>query len=360
MLETVNSKQAIFTIVMFITGSAIIFGVGGGAEQDIWIVIILSMLLVIPVLIMYARILEFYPGENLFTISKIVFGTFFGKFIIMLYTWYAFHLGGLVLRNFSEYIQIVSFPETPQIFTLTLMTIVTIYFVKSGIEVIGRWTVLFFPILLLVSLLVIMLSIPIMNPIYIRPTFEYGIMPVISNTSTVFAFPFAETVLFIMVFDKINGKVGLRKVYLYSLLIAGSMILLSSVKNVLVLGSAASLYYFPAHTAARLIEVGTFLQRIEVLTAIICIACGLIKISICLLVATRGIAALFNINDNKIFVFPTGLLMMSFAVIIYNNTIEMFSWATEIYKYYALPFQLLIPLILWLVLEIKMRKQKIL
>jgi len=55
---------------------------------------------------------------------------------------------------------------------------------------------------------------------------------------------------------------------------------------------------------------------------------------------------------------PTGLLTASFSIIIYDNVMEMFEWANKIYRYYVVLFQVILPVIILIVAEIKTRIQK--
>ena len=49
--------------------------------------------------------------------------------------------------------------------------------------------------------------------------------------------------------------------------------------------------------------------------------------------------------------------MIYFSYIIYYNSMEMSYWAFKVYPYYALPFQVILPIIIWILAEIKVKKQ---
>jgi spore germination protein KB len=49
-------------------------------------------------------------------------------------------------------------------------------------------------------------------------------------------------------------------------------------------------------------------------------------------------------------------MMVYFAYIIYDSSMEMKYWAVKIYPYYAFPVQVIIPVTLWISAEVKMRK----
>jgi spore germination protein KB len=49
--------------------------------------------------------------------------------------------------------------------------------------------------------------------------------------------------------------------------------------------------------------------------------------------------------------------MVYFSYTVYDNIIEMQYWAFHVYPYYAFPFQVILPIILWILAEIKVRKE---
>lgn len=120
-------------------------------------------------------------------------------------------------------------------------------------------------------------------------------------------------------------------------------------QNVMVLGSETIFgVYFPSYTVASRINIGNFLQRLEI---------G-VKISICLLGASKGAAKLFGFDDYRLMATPVGFIMANLSYLIYDNIIEMLEWANEVWPYYAFPFQVLLPLAVLIATEIKLHMQK--
>lgn len=77
-----------------------------------------------------------------------------------------------------------------------------------------------------------------------------------------------------------------------------------------------------------------------------------VKVSLCLYVASRGLAKVFKLKSYRSVVLQTGLIMVYLAQFIYKNIMQMQYFAYHIYKIYALPFQVIIPVLLWIVAEI--------
>lgn len=354
--EIITQNQGIVLMVTFILGSTLVLGAGGEAKQDVWIALIIAMLMVIPFLFIYARLLSIFPGKGLYEILNHVFGKVFGKIVALPFIWYALHLGSLVIRNFTEYINIVSIPETPQYIIAIFLILLCIWAAKAGVEVIGRWTTIMLPLVIIAILIVTFLLAPLFEFKYLKPILYNGLKPVFDSAFSVVAFPFAETVIFTTVLNSLRSNSSPYKVYYWSLFIGGLTILLIAVRSLMTLGAEnVSIMYFASYESVRLINIGDFLQRIEVSVTVVFLLGGFVKASICLYAASIGIAKALNIGNYRQIVAPVGLLMMVLSIIIYRNAMEMFEWAEKVYKFYAIPFEIILPLIILIAAEIKVR-----
>jgi spore germination protein KB len=299
-------------------------------------------------------------GQGLVDILSIAFGKFFGKVFALLYIWYAFHLGALVIRNFGEFINTVTLPETPMIVPMLFLGAVCIFAARSGVESMGRTSAYMLPSVMFLLVIVNILAIPQLKFSNLKPVLAEGLAPVIQGGFSIFSFPFAETILFIGVLFTLKTKKSTRRVYSTGIFFAGAVILLLSIRNVAILGELREKLYFPSHVVVSRISVGAFLQRIEVSVAFTFAVCAFVKGSVCLFVASKGISKVFNLNDYRSVVIQTGLLMTLFAYTVYDNIMDMRYWAFKVYSYYAFPFQVIIPLIIWVVLEVKREKSQLL
>lgn len=356
--KAITYKQGISLIILFISGSAVIFTPGIAAKQDVWLSTVLAMLFVLPILLIYERLLYLFPDKDLFDILQITFGKGIGNIISILYVWFSFHLGYLVLRNFSDFISIIGLTETPETVSLLCIVALCIGAVKYGIEVMGRWGEIAVIFLVISTLILIMLVINNMDINNLKPILYNGMKPVLKGTFSIFSFPFAEVVIFTMVFTSFKEK-GAPKIYRKGLFLGGILILITSVTDILVLGaSMAEVYYFPAHAVARRINIGDFVQRIEIFVSLVFLIGGIIKISMCLLAASKGVAKLLNFKDYRFIVTPIGIMMVNLAILSYESVMEMSKWAVEVWPYYAFLFQVILPIIIFVGVEVKRKTVK--
>lgn len=205
--EIITDGQAFCIAAFFIMGSTLIIGTGRGAQNDMWISIIVGAVMALPVVLLYARLLSLFPGRDLFDIVHILFGKFVGKLIALLYVWYAFHLGALVIRNFGEFINTVAMPETPFLVPMLLITVLSIWTVKGGIEVMGRSAIFLLPIAMVVVIVTHILALHQYNISFLKPVLNKGWTPVLKGAFSAFSFPFSETVLFTGIFYSLRKKI---------------------------------------------------------------------------------------------------------------------------------------------------------
>lgn len=354
--EEITQKEAICLLINFIMGSTLIVGIGTNAKNDAWLASLFGILMAIPAIIIYSRILQLFPGANLYDIVNLLFGKYLGSVVTILYIWYSFHLGALVVRDFGEFLNTITMPETPMLVPMFSLIIICIFAVRLGIEVISRTSAYFFPIMLFIIIIVQLLSISKMDFEYIFPILYYGLSPIIKEGFSAFAFPFAETVIFLGVLGSLQPKKSPYKVYFTGVLVAGIILTFIVLRNIFVLGNQLSNFYFPSHVAISRIHIGDFLQRMEVTVAFIFVVGVFIKVSLCLLLTCKGIAKLFHLNDYRSITMQTGILMVYLAYILYDNIVDMHFWTFYVYKYYAFPFQVILPLIIFITAEFKKRK----
>lgn len=356
--EIISSKQAIAILVMFLFGSSVVLGISSELGQDTLIALFISVIFFIPFIIVYSRIIKIFPGKDIFTIFDELFGKIIGKVFTALIVWYGLHLGALVLRNFSEFIQIVSMNKTPELVLIIAMIIIVIYLTKSGIESLGKWSIVTFTITISVVIITLIFASSKAEFSNLLPFFTHTPKEILKSSYNILSFPFAETVLFTTLACSLKKKDSPYKIYLYSILIALIIFVVIMARNTVVAGiPTIKASYFPSYTSARLTGIGDFLTRIEGSITINFILAGITKITVCLLAASKGMAHLFKISNYRTLVTPTAFLMVTLCIIMYTNVTEMFAFI-PIYSIYAIPFQVIIPLIMWITAEIKIRKKR--
>ncbi|AIQ39125.1 endospore germination permease [Paenibacillus sp. FSL R7-0297] len=354
--EIIPAGQAISITVQFIMGSSLFMGVAGQSGSSSWIALIIAIILAVPLMLIYARLHVLFPGKNLFDMLIEVFGPIVGRLGSCLYIFYALHLGALVLRNFGEFSKTVALTSTPMIAPMLMIGLLCVWVVIAGIEVIGRSAKFLLLFSYMVIILIQFLSVPKFEFHHLLPLLDRGWRPVFGDAAGAFTFPFAEIVVFLGAFNVLPAKGSARRVLVSGTLIAGITIIIITFRNLLVLGpDIMSSLYFPSYVAISRINIGDFLTRIEGSGAIVFVTTMFIKVSLCLYVTCIGLARVFKLKSYRSVVLQMGLIMVYLSDFIYTDIMDMQYFAYHIYKIYALPFQVVIPVILWITAEILSR-----
>ncbi|MEL7624296.1 MAG: endospore germination permease [Clostridiales bacterium] len=354
----VTFNQVMISIVLFNFGSSVVMGVSTSVGQEAWIPILLATLVTIPLFLIYGRILTMFPEKDIFDIMDILFGKICGKIGIALFAWYAIYLCALVLRNFSEFTQISAMPETPQLPIMILMILTTIYMARSGVRTLGKWGIAVFFFVVFVVLFTFITSIPQAKVDDLLPIGEHTRAQFAESTFQIFSFPYAETVIFLGMAGSFKKNDNPYKLLFYALAITLVVFLLVFLRNLTLLGpTMMRASYFPSYVTARIIGISDFLARIESTISSNFLFAGIVKITVCLLAASKGLASLFGLKDYRILVLPLGMFAMALCSILYKNTMEMFAFL-EYYPYFAFPFQVILPLLVWIGGELYVRKHK--
>jgi len=226
--------------------------------------------------------------------------------------------------------------------------------IKNGLEVLSRVIGILTFFFVAFILITILLLIPQFDPGNLLPFLEHGIKPVLKAGFNTIAFPFGELILLLVIFSVGNEKVNFKKIGYSAVAVAGFLILITLIGDIMVLGPALleNLTY-PAEAATLIISRPVDVSPLIV--ASLLIGSGA-ETSTYLYACTLGITRLFNLDDYKPFVFPVAALVIILAMWNFRNAFQFFDWVGEIYPYYVLPFQTFIPVIILIILWFKKAK----
>ena len=193
------------------------------------------------------------------------------------------------------------------------------YILYLGIEVLGRTAEIFSPYMFVFILLlfIFLYAGEKINLTNVQPILSSGIKPILKSAiPSIIAFPYGELIAFTVIFAHIGDFKITRRVCLISVFVA-SLILLSSVFLIIAtLGeNTAARANFPLLIAARLVSIGEFLERIDVLVVFIMMLGILIKSSVFLYGGLKGIEYIFKI-PYRYFAMPVSCIVAMFSIFI--------------------------------------------
>ncbi len=319
------------------------------ANQDVWISEIISLpivfLLALPVLALTSR----YPEHSLVQQAEVVLGPA-GKVIGFLYAWFFFHFTAITLSKVGLFMTAAVLPQTPLLaFTLPLV-IVGASAARNGIGPIGTIAEVLVPPILLVVLLVPVLAIKDFDLRMFQPVLENGLGPVLHGGGTIAA-RMAEVAVLGMIAPLLRRKDKATRVAVGAFTLATFFVLLVTLPVLGVLGPEESRSRtFAYFTLIRMISIGEFVERIEMLHVLIWVLGAFVKLSVWYYLAALALAQATNLPSWRPLVLPLGLLAVVLSIYQFPNLPALIEFASyRIWAPYVLVFTTVIPALLLLV-----------
>jgi spore germination protein (amino acid permease) len=348
--HVMTGKQAQSIYILFWIGSVVVTGINKEAKQDTWISILMAAILFLPIMALHLRIIKLYPGLNIFDIILKIFGKVLGRIISLLFISYILLLGTYVMKVFAEFVRILNMPETPEFMTMTFLFLISVWGAKNGPENIGRVAKFCWPIVMTSVLLTFFVAFRFMDFSNLKPVMESDFKSLLSGAFFFTMIPLGEAVVCLCFFSAVSLKTNTLKVYIKALLSFLAILLIAILRNVLVLGVPSALkFYFSSYEAVSVISLGDFFAHIEVIIGINLMLAGFIKIVVCVYASSLGLTKIFNLQDQKSMVVPSGLLVVMLCYLFYP---VQYDWLQS-YRFYSIAFQILLPLIVWIGAEIQ-------
>ncbi|PLR70639.1 GerAB/ArcD/ProY family transporter [Bacillus sp. UMB0728] len=360
--ESISLSQLMTLVINFLLGSAIIIGVGKGAEQDAWIAMVISTGFGMGIVYFYWFLISRLPGKNLYEIMEHCFKRYLVIPMALLYVIYFLYISSRVVRDFGELIASAILPNTPiEMISLTIALTMG-YILYLGIEVLGRTSEIFSPYVVLFVLLLTIFLLASGNLEFsrIEPVLGEGIMPVAKAVfPSLFVFPFGELIAFTVILGKVTSFKYVKRVSLMGTAIAGLLLTHATILMVMTLGSDAMVRSnFPMLSAARQVSIGNFIERIDALVVFIMMLGILIKGSVFLFGALKGLEYVFRL-PYRYFALPMSAVVSLFSVLISVNFADHLEEGLVVVPYFVhLPMQFGIPSVLLAVLLWKNRSRK--
>ena len=157
--ENISSTQLAMLIISFILGSSLVLN-SPTIGHDGWLAYVLAIIEVAPIVAVHLLLASRFPDKTLIQMMTETWGPVWGKIAASLYLLFLLQLGALVLRNFGDFFQAVSLPNTPLLVIVSLLAVCCAAAVAAGIESIARCNQILLPIVVMVLLLTIPMLIP--------------------------------------------------------------------------------------------------------------------------------------------------------------------------------------------------------
>jgi spore germination protein KB len=347
----VNALQLIYVIVGFQIGNTLVYGLGGGAKQDSWLVIIVAMLGGFILMFVYSKLSAYYPEDTLLQMIPKIIGKFLAYPFILIYISYFTYLAAKACRDFAEILAATILVKTPMVIVIGSFVALMIYCFRGGVETFGRMGEAVLPVYIMSMVLiwVLLLTVEGFNVNNISPIIGNGVQPILKEVfPTVLTFPFGESIIIMMFFPFLNSKRSVRKIGMAVIFITGILMTINLILVLSVLGPEIyGQQFFPLLSATRMVTIADFLERFDALVILMMVAGVFFKIGGWLFGAAMGISHLFKLKQTTSVFLGLGTIITPLSLLTASNQIKYNEIGLEfVTKYVHIPLQIAFPILL--------------
>lgn len=356
--DKVTDKQSIAVIIMYITGTSSLVIFALEAKKDLWISILICYVMTILMALIIGRIKYIFPDLDIFEIFEKCYGKIISKIIHLIYFISAFYIVVLINTFLIHFINLTALPTTPKIALAIPITIICIWMVKEGVELISRFAAIFLILTLLSIFVLIILLIPHMDFGNLLPAFQQSPLVILHGSLSAFIFPLGELVVFSAFFKRFSEPKASYKVLLIGSTIGAMVVFAISVSNVMVLGiNLASDVYYPTYVSASRIMIGNYFHGLEIILSIVFILGAFVKTNVYFSVCCKAVARTFGFQEDYRFIItPLGLLLLCASLFFYEGPLDYSQWLKTDLVPYSIPYIIIIPIVTLIVAEFKKKK----
>lgn len=332
-------------------------------NQDVWLSVVFmypfSILSSLPLI----YLCNMFPNHTFTNILNIVFGKF-GSIIAIFYLWFFFHITAIQIGQFVEFMATAVIPETPILFLIITMLIVSSYAVYKGLEVLARFSQITTFITIFSLAIIMVISIKFVDFSALKPVFEKDIsQPIVGG---IYLCSLSSEIITIgminpyIIKPKTSSPKDMIKTIAWAFLLVDIFYLAITVLVLSLFGyKQSSNLSFPFYSAIKVLSVADFLERFESIHMAIWIMSIFLKISYFLYILNIAVEEMRKSGDYFVYTIPFASILIPFTFYIIPNFLELDKFMS--YRYftiYSYPFILLIPLITLIGSKIKLRLGK--
>ncbi|WP_158515089.1 GerAB/ArcD/ProY family transporter [Bacillus weihaiensis] len=344
--EKVSASQFTILVILFVLGSSILYLpalVTSVADQDAIFSAIIASICGGLLAFFYAKFGTLFPTKSYIEVIKATVGVKIGfPFIFITFSYFVF-LCAVLLWDIGDFMVTQILPGTPIQSIYILFLAVVVYVTRLGIETIARTGEIFLPWISLLFGALILLLLPEIDWTNIEPLFENGLKPVLYGSYHMIGFPFIEMFILLMFTPYIKNSQHLPKAFVIGLVI-GSIVLTTLIAYcVLILGSGITTRQeYPIYVLGKKVSIGNFLERLEIIVAIMWIISIFFKLTLTFYGLCLGMAQFLNLQEYKTISFPLAIFIYVATLIFFPSSIYL----KEYSQYASTPFIITVGFIL--------------
>ncbi|TYO94707.1 GerAB/ArcD/ProY family transporter [Desulfallas thermosapovorans] len=327
--EAVTLLFVVISAKIFLTQSIFLYHRGMNAA---WVIPIVLMFVGLAGVLLLVALLNRFPGRDLVQVGEELTGPYINFFFGLFYL-AVFVLGaGFTLRAISEHMVAGFFPDTPISLVAGSFILATMVVSYLGLEAVVRTARLLVGILLATGLALVALTAPLWSFASLFPIWGAGPLElfkgVLENTGV-----YVSILLLGIIYPFLPGNTG-KKIGFWGVGITGIISLLGVLVPILVFTyPTVTELTLPSFEMARIINIGRFGQRMEVVFLPMWVFANMIYLSASLYGGAAVLCRLCALDDYRPFVLSMGVFITVVAFITQNAPQATYWYQDYIIRY---------------------------
>jgi spore germination protein KB len=323
MKQKLSGVQAAAILINMIVPSAILIIPSHVIEmtrQDEWVSMLLALGLTLVFTLVIGMICRQFSGASVLDWLESRMGRLIAKLLGFSLCFYYLVMASTNVRQYANYIWEQMMMKTPLFIICLVIAAIAVYMASRGVEAMGR--IHFNVFMLYISFVVINLFLlgPQYNLNQFKPAFE--VPPVQHMFATAMPAGWLSSIASIVLLLPYLKKDGqAQKIALWSTLIAGLMLVLITSVAVAVFGAdIIDAIAYPAFAALGTIDIGQFLERVDILLLTAWMASMFANVSVYIFFLFQMLEGTFKLNSK---------MATSGSLVLFITVTAVYSWPSH-------------------------------
>lgn len=325
---------------------------------DGWIAIIIVGLLSVGIFSLYYKIFRLYPDKDFFEIGRLTVGPIIFNIFMVFFIIYYLILMGVVVRTLGELVKIFLLQTTPLEIIIITFILASTYLASHEIHKVSRAGYFVYPIIIVFTGLIILISLPGADMTNILPVFRTDIEGLLGGIrSSIFSFLGLEIVLLAIPYVEQKDKVF--KTGLYSIGIITAIYLIAFIMTITNFSQDQVISQnYPVLVLTRQLDIPwLFLENLDGLVMALWVIVVFATMAPVYFAMGKFSSKLFKTKSHKYFVLGAVPIIYLIAMMP-ENFIELMGELTNLYYVFAVISALIIPSIILIVGLIRKKVSK--
>jgi spore germination protein (amino acid permease) len=280
-------------------------------NQDIWIVLILSLFYMVLIDFPILYLIIKYKGLNFNQIYELISGKIIGKIISLITVLLLLMCYFVCLMSALHFINILIMPTTPMYALLILAVIPVTYISNKGAGVLGRLSLFIVPPIIVTVMIFGLAGLDLMELDNLKPILAESKFLEINKGALLTASRYSEINIFFIFSYFLKKEAKIPKIYITALLLYGLVFLIMLLCTILALTyDVASISINPYFIFTRQVQLYESIEKLQILNIFVWFPGTLLKLSLYSFMASYILSQIFVKVSRQKFSIALGVLVI--------------------------------------------------